>query len=151
MRTAIMAVAVALMLGAAEAAAQERQPRRQQTIEIRGQVPTPQVVTVRPREVPAYSRQVLVPNFYDHDFWPVIVMPYSMVPERMLGGVTLPDSTVGGFMADSLMRGDTTGVRPAGTTPALRPGVDTSRTPAASPPDTTGRTSGTAPARPPRR
>ena len=33
-------------------------PRRQETIEIRGQVPTPQVVTVRPREAPAYSRRV---------------------------------------------------------------------------------------------
>src|SRR5215207_164791 len=34
-------------------------PRRGETIEIRGQVPTPQVVTVRPREAPAYSRRVL--------------------------------------------------------------------------------------------
>src|SRR5690242_6796505 len=53
-------------------------PRRQETIEIRGQVPTPQVVTVRPREMPAYSRRVLVPAFFDHDFWPSILPPLEI-------------------------------------------------------------------------
>ena len=54
-------------------------PRRQETIEIRGQVPTPQVVTVRPREMPNYSRRVLVPAFFDHDFWPSILPPLEIV------------------------------------------------------------------------
>jgi hypothetical protein len=51
-----------------------------QTVEIRGQVPTPQVVTVRPRAVPDYSRGVLVPAFYDQHFWPSILAPYRVVP-----------------------------------------------------------------------
>ncbi|GAC1688361.1 MAG: hypothetical protein NVS9B3_06940 [Gemmatimonadaceae bacterium] len=68
--------------------------RRQAAIEIRGQVPTPQVVTVRPREVPTYSRQVLVPNFYDHDFWPAILPGYELVPRRVLNGAVTGD-TVG--------------------------------------------------------
>src|SRR6187200_2687912 len=56
-----------------------QQPRRPEVIEIRGQVPTPQVVTVRPREAPAYSRRVLVPTFFDHDFWPSILPPLQLV------------------------------------------------------------------------
>jgi hypothetical protein len=51
-----------------------------QTVEIRGQVPTPQVVTVRPRAIPDYSRGVLVPAFYDQHFWPSILAPYRVVP-----------------------------------------------------------------------
>jgi hypothetical protein len=42
----------------------QQAPRRGATIEIRGQVPTPQVVTVRPRETPAFSRRVLVPGIW---------------------------------------------------------------------------------------
>ena len=60
-------------------AQRRQQPRRQETIEIRGQVPTPQVVTVRPREAPAYSRRVLVPTFLDRDFWPSILPPLQIV------------------------------------------------------------------------
>jgi hypothetical protein len=51
-----------------------------QTVEIRGQVPTPQVVTVRPREEPEYARGVLVPAFYDRHFWVPILAPYRVVP-----------------------------------------------------------------------
>jgi hypothetical protein len=57
-----------------------------QTVEIRGQVPTPQVVTVRPRESPTYGRGVLVPAFYDRHFWGSILAPYRVVP-------TLPTDT----------------------------------------------------------
>ena len=129
MRMMLGLAAVAVVVAAAGADAQRRPARRQQAIEIRGQVPTPQVVTVRPREVPAYSRQVLVPNFYDHDFWPSIVQPYQMVPQRMITGTAVPDST-----RRRLTPGDSAQARPAGTTPA----------------DTTGRASGTPPARAPR-
>ena len=127
MRMMLGLAALAVVVVAASAEAQ-RPARRQQAIEIRGQVPTPQVVTVRPREVPAYSRQVLVPNFYDHDFWPSIVQPYQMVPQRMITGTAVPDST------RRLTPGDSARTRPTGTTSA----------------DTTGRTSGTPPARAPR-
>ena len=90
MRTKLaLALAAAVLLpaiaGAQDTTRTTRRPttvRRQQPIEIRGQVPTPQVVTVRPREVPAYSRQVLVPNFYDHDFWPEIQEGYAIMSTR---------------------------------------------------------------------
>ena len=78
---------VALTLSTAPDAQAQRRPqtRREQTIEIRGQVPTPQVVTVRPRDVPAYGRQVLVPRFYDRTFWPAILPGYQVVSLRHIG------------------------------------------------------------------
>jgi hypothetical protein len=92
-------LAATMMLDSSAANAQRptRPARRQATIEIRGTVPTPQVVTVRPREVPAYSRQVLVPRFYDHDFWPEIQEGYAIMSGRM---VTPADSLV--LAADSV-------------------------------------------------
>jgi hypothetical protein len=56
----------ALLVAASRADAQQKAPppKKGQAIEIRGQVPTPQVVTVRPREVPTYDRQLLTPVFY---------------------------------------------------------------------------------------
>lgn len=94
MRTTTFALALAtIIVVPALAEAQQTPPRRrQQAIEIRGQVPTPQVVTVRPREVPAYSRQVLVPNFYDHDFWPAILPGYQLVSRRQITGMPPVDS-----------------------------------------------------------
>jgi hypothetical protein len=89
--------AIGLALDGTTASAQRRPARRQATIEIRGTVPTPQVVTVRPREVPAYSRQVLVPRFYDHDFWPEIQEGYAIMSNRMM---TPGDSLV--LAADSV-------------------------------------------------
>jgi hypothetical protein len=62
------------------------------TIEIRGQVPTPQIVTVRPREVPEFARQVLVPAFYNHQFWPVILPAYQIVNRSDVYGVMATDS-----------------------------------------------------------
>ena len=93
---AVLLAAAALAMGSSSASAQ-RQTRRQAPIEIRGTVPTPQVVTVRPREVPAYSRQVLVPRFYDHDFWPEIQEGYAIMSGRLM---TPADSLV--LAADSV-------------------------------------------------
>jgi len=92
-------------------------PRRQETIEIRGQVPTPQVVTVRPREMPNYSRRVLVPAFFDHDFWPSILPPLEIVsPPR---GPRADSVSRSG--ADSASRLRTASPRPpSGTPPASR-------------------------------
>jgi hypothetical protein len=92
---AALTVAAAMTVSVAAHAQQPTQApvkRRQAPIEIRGQVPTPQVVTVRPREVPAYSRQVLVPNFYDHDFWPSILPGYRLVRKRQITGALPIDS-----------------------------------------------------------
>lgn len=90
-------------------------PRRQETIEIRGQVPTPQVVTVRPREMPNYSRRVLVPAFFDHDFWPSILPPLEIVsPPRGPRADSVSRSA-----ADSASRTRTPPPRPpSGTAPA---------------------------------
>ena len=84
--TFLAAAGAALLLVPVTSEAQQPTRRRAETIEIRGQVPTPQVVTVRPREVPAYSRQVISPNFFDRDFWPSIVPAYQMVPQQMITG-----------------------------------------------------------------
>jgi hypothetical protein len=114
--------------------------RRQAPIEIRGQVPTPQVVTVRPREVPAYSRQVLVPNFYDHDFWPSILPGYRLVPKRQVTGAVPIDSMT--LRSDRAMTDSTRTSNPAGAD-SVRQGV-TPATPPAAPPS--GSATGTPPA-----
>ncbi len=88
--TVLALIATAALVPASVEA--QRTPRRQAPIEIIGQVPTPQVVTVRPREVPAYDRRVLVPTFYDHDFWQSILPGYLLVRERTITGAVVGDS-----------------------------------------------------------
>ena len=127
----MVAVTLAALLAPVSTEAQQPTRRRQAPIEIRGQVPTPQVVTVRPREMPAYSRQVLVPRFFDHDFWPEIQLGYQMVPERQISGRIIADS----------LQTRTDSAR----TPAVAPAVPPAVPPAAA--DTTRRPPGTAPAR----
>ena len=124
---ALVVAAVAVAPTLAEAQQPTRRPaRRQPTIEIRGQVPTPQVVTVRPREVPAYSRRILSPNFYDRNFWPSILPGYLLVPRRAITGRPPIDTTT--MQRDSTARPmgapatpaparDSTGA-PPGTSPA---------------------------------
>lgn len=85
MRTSTL-VATLVVAALVPSLAEGQERRRQEPITIRGTVPTPQVVTVRPREVPTYQRDVLVPNFYDRDFWAVILPAYLVVPERMVSG-----------------------------------------------------------------
>lgn len=124
--------AVALAAAPGRAAAQDttrarrpttttRRPttRRPAPIEIRGTVPTPQVVTVRPRETPTYDRRVLVPNFYDHDFWRSSILPgYQIVQRRALTGA-LPGDTVAvpSAAAPSVPAAGTTTPPAAATTP----------------------------------
>ena len=93
--------------------------RRPETIEIRGQVPTPQVVTVRPREAPVYNRRVLVPAFLDRSFWPSIFPPIQIVAPAT---PALSDS-VARRTADSTARPQPPAPRtPSGMPPAsLRP------------------------------
>ena len=145
------AAVVALTVLPAIAGAQQPTRRRQAPIEIKGQVPTPQVVTVRPREVPTYSRQVLVPRFFDHDFWPDIQTGYLMVPQRQITGRSVIDTLGTGAVlgADtSAARGTTTAPqRPTPTPPA--PSTKSPATPPTTA-DTTHRTPGTASAPPAR-
>ena len=143
-RATYMVVTAALV--AVPASLEAQTPRRQAPIEIRGQVPTPQVGTVRPREVPAYRRPVLVPNFYDHDFWPSILPGYQIVQPRtvtgrMPGDTATAPATVPG--AAPAVQGDTTRTVPPASPPATPPAGGTGTTPA----DTT-RPPGTASALP---
>jgi hypothetical protein len=141
-----IALAVALALPALARAQNTQTPvkRRQQPIQIRGQVPTPQVVTVRPREVPAYSRQVLYPRFYDHDFWPSILPAYQLVPRRQVTGMVPVDSAT--VRADSAATSSLRSMSPAAPAPAdsVRQSAPATR------PNSAAQQSGTPPARTPR-
>lgn len=132
-RATMVAAALAALSATAEAQRTTTPARRQAAIEIRGRVPTPQVVTVRPREVPTYSRQVLVPNFYDRDFWPSITPGYQLVNQRVISGRMPGDTT-------------TSPMAPAGGSSSLTTPAPTPATPA----DTVRSTPGTDPARTPR-
>lgn len=82
------------LLSPAHLSAQQKAPppRRGQAIEIRGQVPTPQVVTVRPREVPAYDRQILSPAFYNGTGTTASAGGVQLVPESQVRGTTALDT-----------------------------------------------------------
>ncbi len=144
--TRIALVSLALALPALAEAQNTKAPvrRRQQPIEIRGQVPTPQVVTVRPREVPAYSRQVLYPRFYDHDFWPSILPAYQLIPQRQVTGTVPVDSMT--MRADSAATSGLRTAAPVAPTPmdSVRQNTPMVR------PDSTAARPGTPPARTPR-
>jgi hypothetical protein len=141
-----LVVAVALALPVAMQAQNTKQPvkRRQQPIEIRGQVPTPQVVTVRPREVPTYSRQVLYPRFYDHDFWPSILPAYQLVTKRQMTGVVPVDSAT--MRSDSAAAGGLRSATPAAPAPAA-PGDSVRQQAPVARPDSVAPQPGTPPAR----
>ena len=141
-----LVVAVALALPVVMQAQNTKQPvkRRQQPIEIRGQVPTPQVVTVRPREVPTYSRQVLYPRFYDHDFWPSILPAYQLVTKRQISGMVPVDSAT--VRADSAATSGLRSTAPAGTTP-VTPGDSVRQQAPVARPDSVTPPPGTPPAR----
>jgi len=148
-RIALMSLALALVSVVAEAQqptqpAQQPTRRRQAPIEIRGQVPTPQVVTVRPRAMPTYSRQVLVPRFFDHDFWPDIQLGYQLVPERQINGRLIGDTLHTGADSLTAQRPDTTRARME--TPPSRTRTDSTRA-RLTPVDTLARKPGTPPAR----
>ena len=138
----LVAAAVAAVVAApARMDAQQRPARRQQSIEIVGQVPTPQVVTVRPREMPQYDRRVLVPTFYDHDFWQSILPGYLLVRQRTITGTVPGDSIT--------VRRDTTGaVPPTGAQPTVTPPPPTGATPPPAAPPPPAATLGQPAARP---
>jgi hypothetical protein len=102
MRAAVMAtLGVALAGGGVQAQAGGAKKPAATTVEIRGEVPTPQLVTVRPREVPEYSRGVLVPSLYDRHFWVAILAPYRIVPPLPTGTAHRPPGAAGDSVATS--------------------------------------------------
>jgi hypothetical protein len=72
-------------------------PKKGQAIEIRGQVPTPQVVTVRPREIPTYDRQLLAPAFYNGTGSTASTGGVQLVPESQIRGTTALDTLPAGM------------------------------------------------------
>lgn len=102
---------VAVMIGAAQAAGQQqaappkKPPRAGQTIVIRGQVPTPQVVTVRPREVPVYDRQVLGAENGAASFWSAALPGYRLLSRRQVTGRASGDSAAPSTVAGAAAPG----------------------------------------------
>jgi hypothetical protein len=89
MRTIRVSLGMIAGLALAAPVSEAQQPRGRptsRTIEIRGQVPTPQVVTVRPREAPQFDRNVLVPDFYNPDFLALAMVGYQLVPRSTITG-----------------------------------------------------------------
>ncbi|MEP6690483.1 MAG: hypothetical protein ABJD07_04965 [Gemmatimonadaceae bacterium] len=87
--TSVVLALIAAGAFASPAHAQRTRPRVGGTIEIRGTVPTPQVVTVRPREAPSYSRAGLVPTFYNRSFLADILPGYQVIAQRQLTNAAL--------------------------------------------------------------
>jgi hypothetical protein len=83
-----------LLLAGERASAQQKgpPPKKGQAIEIRGQVPTPQVVTVRPREVPTYDRQLLSSAFYTGTGGTASNGAVQLIPESQIRGTAALDS-----------------------------------------------------------
>ncbi len=114
----------ALLVASSRLGAQQKgpPPRKGQAIEIRGQVPTPQVVTVRPREVPSYDRQLLAPAFYNGTGSTASTGGVQLVPESQVRGTTALD-TISAGMAHG---GGVSAVGPLAVHPdSLRNGRDT--------------------------
>ena len=127
-RASLGIAAVAVCASAGNAQQPTRRPGSR-TIEIRGQVPTPQVVTVRPREAPQFDRNVLVPDFYNPDFLGLATIGYQLVPR----------STITGSQADTVRLAERQMTPPAVgviTTPAPLPQQPVAAVP--TPADTTG-------------
>jgi hypothetical protein len=133
MRTISLSLTMMAAFALAAAPGEAQQPTRRptsRTIEIRGQVPTPQVVTVRPREAPQFDRNVLVPDFYNPDFLGLAIVGYQLVPRSTITGS--PTDTV--VLADRKMTPPAVGVitpveplpqQPVAAAPAAAP-ADTS-------------------------
>ena len=94
---AVAAAWMALQPGALHA--QRGTERTGQTIVIRAQVPTPQVITVRPRTVPEYSREVLGSEQHQRSFWGSLLPAYQLVTQRQIDGRDPLDSTVAALVA----------------------------------------------------
>ena len=83
---AVALAALALRVASAEAQVKQQGGERAPAVVIRGQVPIPQIVTVRPREVPRYhTENMLMP---DRDFSDQIGNSYSLMASRVVFGAS---------------------------------------------------------------
>ena len=74
-----------------------KKPAAGQPIEIRGQAPTPQVVTVRPREVPQYAPAALPAAVLAAGAWPTVSAGYTIAPSNQLAGRLPLDTSAAGL------------------------------------------------------
>jgi len=139
-RAVTVCTTAAFVLTAAFAGAQQPgaapkaggRPKAAQAIEIRGQVPTPQVVTVRPRQIPMFSREVLTPAFFDRHFWASLVTPYEIVPDlSAVAGAAPVSSTLAPLPADSGHRPPPADTSGRSTSPAAPPSPNPGSSPRA--------------------
>jgi hypothetical protein len=84
---AIAAVLAIAVVGAPAVAQQAAAPKpskaagkRPEVLEIRAQAPTPQVVTVRPRVIPAFRAEALDSTIVDRHFVAALRAPYLLIP-----------------------------------------------------------------------
>ncbi len=96
---AVAALAAAWLTLQPSALSAQRGAERGQTIVIRAQVPTPQVITVRPRTVPEYSREVLGSEQRQRSFWGSLLPAYQLVTQRQIDGRDPLDSAVAALVA----------------------------------------------------
>lgn len=107
----LVAGIAAIVIGATQAAAQQqgaptkKPPKAGQTIVIRGQVPTPQVVTVRPREVPVYDRQVLGAENGAASFWSAAMPGYRILSRSQVTGKAPSDAAAPATVAGAAAPG----------------------------------------------
>jgi hypothetical protein len=99
---AILAVAGMAASARAQQVAPPKPPAKKgpatgQTIEIRGQAPTPQVVTVRPREVPHYAPVGLPNAVMSAGGWSSIANAYAIAPANQLSGRLPMDTSAAGL------------------------------------------------------
>ncbi|HET7621430.1 MAG TPA: hypothetical protein VFK39_05955 [Gemmatimonadaceae bacterium] len=95
----VAALAAAWLTLQPSALSAQRGAERGQTIVIRAQVPTPQVITVRPRTVPEYSREVLGSEQRQRSFWGSLLPAYQLVTQRQIDGRDPLDSAVAALVA----------------------------------------------------
>ena len=85
----VLSLALATSASAQQSSRTRKPPEAPRTIVIRGQLPTPQVVTVRPREIPDFDRGVFVPSYFDRHFRHALDAP-SVVTMREALTLAMP-------------------------------------------------------------
>ena len=88
----VLSLALATSAAAQQASRARKPAEGPRTIVIRGVLPTPQVVTVRPRDIPDFDRGVFVPSYYDRHFDHALDAP-AVVMNGTIGGLRLAPRT----------------------------------------------------------
>lgn len=82
--------ALLLLLAAAAAPARAQDTSAAPRPPARGETATPQLLTVRPREPLRFDAQLVVPAYYDRNFWPAIRAGVDVVAPQAARAATAP-------------------------------------------------------------